>query len=54
MTTETGEAALSLDLLPFTRADIEQTVPVRFEQVVRRSPITLHWLAAASAGLISI
>jgi len=38
MTTETGEAALSLDLLPFTRADIEQTVPVRFEQVVRRFP----------------
>jgi len=38
MTTETGEAAISLDLLPFTRADIEQTVPVRFEQAVRCFP----------------
>src|SRR5258706_4778775 len=35
MMTKTGEAAISLDLLPFTRADIEQTVPVRFEQIVR-------------------
>ena len=38
MTTETGEAAISLDTLPFTRADIEQTVPVRFEQVACRFP----------------
>ena len=38
MTTETGEAAISLDLLPFTRADIEQTVSIRFEQLVRRFP----------------
>jgi len=38
MTTETGEAAISLNLLPFTRADIEQTVPVRFEQAVRCFP----------------
>jgi amino acid adenylation domain-containing protein len=38
VTTETGEAAISLDLLPFTRADIEQTVPLRFEQAVRCFP----------------
>ncbi len=36
-TTETGRAA-PLSRLPFTRADIEQTVPARFDQVVRRVP----------------
>ena len=38
MTTKTGEAAIFLDFLPFTRADIEQTLPARFEQAVRRFP----------------
>ena len=34
-TTEHGKTA-PLSGLPFTRVDIEQTVPVRFAQVVRR------------------
>src|ERR1019366_9013306 len=35
--TKTTEAA-PLSCLPFTRADIEQTIPARFEEVVRRFP----------------
>ena len=38
MTTKTVETAIPLNLLPFTRADIEQSVSVRFEQVACRFP----------------
>ena len=48
-TTEPGKSAPPSGL-PFTRADIEQTVPGRFAQVVRRFRITSLSPARAGSG----